>query len=239
MVELNRNFKQAINDLVWLLDRGYPKRPSIELVGNRYMLGKNERQILLRGVFDRETCKIRRKKIVKSFDRIINAIIIDGLNVLISIHSYLLGKIVFKSLDGFVRDISGVYGNFTYEDRTKKAFDLLIGVLTSILKITEKQIAVYLFLDYRVSKIGDFAMYMRSVFSDLEINGEVTVDRNCDYLVVEEAKRAGATNLVATSDTVIIDKVNWLIDIPYLAIVGLMKKDILDIKNISGLKSIR
>ena len=36
--------------------------------------------------------------------------------------------------------------------------------------------------------MGDFAMYMRSVFSDLEINGEVTVDRNCDYLVVEEAK---------------------------------------------------
>jgi len=191
-----------------------------------------------RGVFDRNVSRERRKKLVKSFDVKINNIIIDGLNVLISINSYLLGKLVFRSMDGYLRDISGVYGNFTYQEKTKKAFELLINVLTSIIKIEERNVAVYIYLDYRASRAGDFAGYMRSIFLERGIEVEVTVNRNCDHLVVEKSQNLVGTNVVATSDTVIIDNVSYVIDIPSLVIERLLRKNIIDLKKISGFRSL-
>ena len=238
MVELNRNFKYAIRDLVWLLNKGYSKKPSIDLVGNRYMLNRDERLILLRGVFNKEECKKRRMKLMNNQDIKAKVIIIDGLNVLISIHSYLMGRVVFRALDGYVRDISGIYGNFTYEERTKKAFELLVKLFTSLLKIQEKEVNVYLFLDYKVSKVGDFAQHIRGIFFKKGIYSEVVVDRNCDFLIVEKAKSIEGGGLVATSDTVIINKVDKIIDIPSLVIEGLLKKKVMDLKKISGLRSI-
>ena len=236
MVELNRNFRLAVKDLVWLLDRAYPRKPSIELVGNRYMLSRDERLILMRGVFNRELCRIRRNKLSKEVKEDTN-IIIDGLNVLISIHSYLMGRTVFRSLDGYVRDISGVFGNFTFKEKAIKAFELIVTLFTKILFIQEKDINLFIFLDYKVSKSGDFAWYIRNSFNNNGIKAEVVVDKKSDSLIIEKANLM-ENSLVASSDTAIIDRVKSMIDIPSLTINEMLNKEIMDLKRISGIRSV-
>ena len=234
MVELNSNFKYAIRDLVYLLDRNYPRKSSIELVGNRYMLSKDERLILFRGVFSREICKQRRKKSVNVFNNDKNIIIVDGLNVLITIISYLSGRIVFKALDGFVRDISGVYGNFTYSKITEKAMEMLIKLLSSIIDI--KSGMLFFYLDYNASKTLDFSRFIHEQLLKADIENRVIVEKNCDYLIVKKAEELRENCVVATSDTVIIDKTDFIIDLPLLLFKKILKKDILDLKRISGFR---
>ena len=62
MRDLNIFFKNSIEDLIFLLDRNYPRKQAIELVGNRYGLNHNERMILYRGVFDRKNTALRKEK---------------------------------------------------------------------------------------------------------------------------------------------------------------------------------
>ncbi len=46
-------FKDAVRDYRFLLDRSYPQKASIKLVGDRNQLTGQERSLLYRGVSDR------------------------------------------------------------------------------------------------------------------------------------------------------------------------------------------
>ena len=54
---------QAAADFRYLLNRGYPREASLTLVGNRYDLPREARQILHRGVFADEVAQARRAKL--------------------------------------------------------------------------------------------------------------------------------------------------------------------------------
>jgi hypothetical protein len=234
MGELNRNFRSSIEDLIDLLDKGYPKKASIELVGNRYRLDHDQRMILYRGVFDTKSSEERLKKLVEPERIKIRPVIIDGYNVLITIESYLKGKLVFRSLDGLVRDISGLYGSYTFSDFTLRSASLLTGYIGE--EISRRQgssegdsgPAGILLLDYPVSKSGELAAYLRESAAEQKIDLEVEVVKSPDEAIIStSALEKNAA--VATSDTVIIDSTSRYIDIPYSIINGKFKKEVLDL----------
>jgi len=90
-------FKQAIQDYSQLLEKQYPRKQILKLIGDRYLLDKPQRTMLSRGVFLYRDVENRQyKKTVSIAGRILY---IDACNVLFSIANYLLGRLVFLSND--------------------------------------------------------------------------------------------------------------------------------------------
>jgi hypothetical protein len=228
MGELNKKFKDAVHDLVYLLERGYPKRSAITLVGNRYRLDSAERMILYRGVFRRDEAETRKNKLRDCSEEVVQKLAVDGYNVLITLESYLLGRTIFRSLDGFVRDIAGVYGNFTFSEMTRRSAALLAGFVDIVRKASGIEIELIVYLDAPVSKSGELAAYMRGFFLERGIESRLEVVHDPDVRLIAE----GTSGAVATSDTVIGDRVEILVDIPGYIIIRMLRKHVLDLQQI-------
>ena len=230
-MKLSESFKEAVRDLFWLLNRGYPKKSSVDLVGNRYMLCSDERKILYRGVFEKAVCIKRRSKIIKPPDTNLT-LLIDGLNILITIVSYLKGRMIFRALDGYVRDIAGVFGNFGFDEYTVRALELFIQWVKRFFS----NAGVVVFLDYNASKSGELASYIRKKLDEIEVEGEVLVDKRCDGLLISRHLENGMETAVVTSDTGIIDRAVRTVD-PFSDIFNIMlKKKIPDIRRIADIR---
>jgi hypothetical protein len=231
MSDIDRNFTRAIADLVWLLDRGYPKKPALELVGNRNSLGRVERMILYRGVFDGASAAERSRK-KRRFDEIgPGALLVDGHNVLITLESYLSGKVVFRSLDGYVRDTAGVFGNYSFGDLAKRSAETLVSRLGA----GDPGLEVFVFLDSPVSRRGELASFLRRTFSARGVRGDVKAVRSPDA-EIRRFFEASPESAVATSDTVILDRASRGVDLPGEIIETVFKKDLPDLASLLRLK---
>jgi hypothetical protein len=239
MTDLNIFFRDAVRDLVFLLDRRYPKKPAIELVGNRYRLGSDERRLLYRGVFDSESSRARKGKLIDA--SAVLFLLIDGYNVIITLESYLRGKTVFRSLDGYIRDISGMYGNHSFTDFTRRSVDFLIRFLKAVpgsegrgdsprgggpWRVNPHAI----FLDAPVSRSGELAAYLRERCGREGLGVEVLVDKNPDAVIIERSRGAGK-HAVASSDTVVLDRVARSVDIPAYILEKTLGKKVLELED--------
>ena len=88
--------RQAAGEYLWILTKGYPQGPALKLVGDKFMLTRDMRQVLYRGVVPDGVAQTRRKKIgaVGKGD----LVLIDTYNVLFTVNNYLLGRPLFLSL---------------------------------------------------------------------------------------------------------------------------------------------
>jgi hypothetical protein len=207
MKDSHTDIRGAVVDLLYLLEKGYPKKSALELVGNRHRLSGDGRMILYRGVFTRGECEGRIRKMADLKTSPSDTCVIDGYNVFITIESYLRGRLIFRALDGLIRDISGVYGNYTFGRRTEQAMALLIPCLQGALSKVGR---FFIYLDEPVSRSGEFARFLRSACSAAGIPAMVEVVRSPDEVIAERHGR----DLVATSDTVLLDRVEHCTDIP-------------------------
>jgi hypothetical protein len=193
----------AILDYRWLLDKHYPQRSSIHLVGDRYKLTGAERSILYRGVGDSVSAKLRTGKLTSELSAEIIAI--DCYNVLFTIMNYLMGKPVYISDDGFLRDAGEGRGRIN----NKKIFDKALKLLKEfILDNREKE--YYLLLDEPISNSAKLALELYEFLKATGIKGIAETLRSPDYVL------QSFTNVVLCSgDSVIIDRTKCLVfDLP-------------------------
>ncbi|RLI54237.1 MAG: DUF434 domain-containing protein, partial [Candidatus Thorarchaeota archaeon] len=98
--------KKAAQDLKYLLDRGYNKKTSLNLVVNRYKLNENQRNFLQRYVFSERDIQMHRSRLL-SIEKISGRyIVIDGYNVLVTVEAILNKRNLVRGMDGFLRDTS-------------------------------------------------------------------------------------------------------------------------------------
>ncbi|BDH80048.1 MAG TPA: DUF434 domain-containing protein [Methanothermobacter sp.] len=197
--------KKAVEDLRYLLDRGYKKRVALDFVANHYMLKRRDRNYLARYVFSESTIRDRKKKIASPESLRGSGIILDGYNVLITVESVLQGNF-FIAQDGFLRDSRGVFGKYKLNDETLKALELVFKAL-KVLKVG----FVKFYFDKNVSFSGELASIVRRLLKDYGIPGEVELSPNVDYNI----KRESEDFVVATSDSAIIDRAERVFDIPF------------------------
>ncbi len=112
---------QAVKDYYYLTERGYPRKGVLMLVGNRYGLSDTQRTILYRGIASETRYRRRKKKLISSQKIQDQNLHIDGFNVLTTIASYLLGKVLFISSDHILRDASGMKGKHTFSNKMVEA----------------------------------------------------------------------------------------------------------------------
>ena len=222
-MELHKKIRSAVKDLLYLLEQDYPRKASIELVGNRYRLTSEERMVLYRGVFSQGVCEHRYERQWSEVSASYKRCAIDSYNVFITIESYLRGRLIFRALDGYIRDVSGVYGNYSFDSLTLRALDLVVAVLQRYLK----RISMFFFyLDSPVSKSGDFAVCLREKMKGAGIPAQVEAVTSPDKVI----QTRHASDLIATSDSVLINSVDCCVDIPDLVFSGIMGREIPDLQ---------
>jgi hypothetical protein len=198
----SEGLREAAKDFRYLLDRGYPRKNALELVGNRYQLDYDHRHLLHRGVFPRADAALRRKKLVSIKALRGRDLAIDGHNVIITVEAALSGRPLIQADDGFIRDISGLSGKFRKSAQTEAAIRLILDVL----RRAKPRHTLFLF-DAPISRSGDLA---REVQTRMEEEG---LPGNARTEPVPEKILIGFPGIVATSDTTIIDQSEEVFDL--------------------------
>ncbi len=190
-----KDLREAADDFRYLLNRGYPRKPSLELVGNRYRLTFDERHLLHRGVFPDADSERRQKRKITTQKIQNKDLAIDGHNVLITIEAGLSGRPLVLGDDGFIRDISGLSGNYRKSEKTEEALLLIFNAL----KRVKPRHTLFLF-DAPISRSGELAREIRSRLKKEGIRGDGRA------MKVPEKVLIGFSGVVATTDTAIIDQ---------------------------------
>jgi hypothetical protein len=196
------DLQEAAQDFRYLLNRGYPRKAALELVGNRYGLTFDERHLLHRGVFSDADSESRRKK--KTLPEAVRnkELAIDGHNVLITIEAGLSDRPLILGDDGFIRDISGLSGSFQKTEMTVQALELLLNVL----KRAKPHQTLFLF-DSPISRSGELALEVRGRMQKGNLPGDAMAVRVPEKILI------GFPGRVATSDTAIIDRSHKVVDL--------------------------
>ncbi len=198
----SNGLQEAAKDFRYLLNRGYPRKISLELVGNRYQLTSDERHLLHRGVFPDADAERRQKRIIPTHKIQNRDLAIDGYNVLITIEASLSGRSLILGDDGFIRDISGLSGNFKKTEKSVEALQLILRTL----KKAKPSHTLFLF-DAPISKSGRLALEVRNLLKIENLSGDAMA------VNVPEKILIGFPGIIATSDTAIIDRSPKIFDL--------------------------
>lgn len=220
---VRKEFKEAINDYLYLLEKGYSATSLLKLIGDRYRLIKEERSILLRGVTTKVISELRRKKLVKEKEVISKNIAIDYYNVAMTIISYLSGKIMYIATDGFLRDASESHSAIKDINSILqiKAINLMREYLKKI-KIKN----ILLFLDSPVSNSGKLAKILKEQLKENFLIIDVKVVKSADYYLIHNSDA-----IVSTSDSNIIDKKEKIFDLAFYTLKFHYNPDFLNLSN--------
>jgi len=195
---ISKDFNSAIKIYKSLLEKGFPQKAILKLVGDRYRLSSTERTMLFRGVCIGEYVKHRKSKLALVKDLKNNAIHIDGYNVLITIGSYLNGSQLFIGNDNFLRDAAEIHGKAF----RKALFNRSLLLIFEYLK-KQKVSEIHFYLDKPVSNSGQLASKINEYMKLNNIPGSAQTV-NSPYYILKETKKG----IIATSDSSIVDNSN-------------------------------
>ena len=218
---ISQNFLHAVRDYQYLVDQGYLPRNILDLVGNRHELKAVARSMLYRGIFSEISCQKRSGKMVKSNELSKNDnLIVDGLNVIITIASYLQGLPVFIATDGLVRDASNVRAKIQTLNKLTEATRLLKKYLP-VLNIQNIEI----YLDSQVESSMEISIILKEIDFTEGANVFIKLQKDVDRSLIESSN-----GIVCTSDTGIIDKTdNRIFDLASAIIYHYYNPQILDL----------
>ncbi|WP_281774850.1 DUF434 domain-containing protein [Methanobacterium formicicum] len=200
---------EAKKDFQYLLERGFPRTGALEYVGNHYLLGEMERNYLNRTVFPRAKIESRKDKLILLADIEGKDVLLDGYNVLITVETMIQGEkeVVVKCEDGVIRDVKAVFGKYKKNENTAPALNSII----SLLKIFKPK-GVFFFFDSPVSLSGELARATREILESQGVPGDAQTSENVDKTLIDLSYKLGG--VVATSDGIIMDKVDLVLDVP-------------------------
>ena len=210
--------RSAAEDFLYLLDRDYPRRAALQLVGNRYNLDALHREVLHRGVFARAEARERRDRLLEIERLVDSKLLVDGHNVLITVESGLAGRLLIAANDGVIRDVAGVSHRYRISTLTNEAIDTIFQILQ---KYPPKE--TLFFLDAPISQSGELAAALRSALKSWNLSGDAQA------LKVPEIQLIGGEGVVASSDSAVLDGVQRGFDLAATAIRWLPREvDLID-----------
>lgn len=197
--------KKASEELFYLMNRGFPVKGASTFIGNHYMLSERQRSALTRTVSSESDLLLRREKeITPCLDTCRNSTIhIDGFNTIITLEVLLSGSLVLKCMDGSVRDLAGLRGNYHIIGKTQIAVNLLLNYLVE-LQVKEANI----YLDSPVSNSGRLKTLIAELAQLYRLKVNIEVIPNVDS-VLEELP------YVVTSDAIILNRCNSWLNLTY------------------------
>ena len=179
----------AYEDYKYLLNRGYNRKSSLDLVTARYNLSKKERLLLYRCTHSDEEIKQIRSKIVSNPKRIL----VDGYNIGITLLSIIYEDEIFLCDDGFYRDLG-----LGKRKNDPEIFDALVLISEHLVELGKDFV---IFLDSQISKSGELAKRLR------EKRIKVEVVSKTDKMLLAEKE------VIASNDFVILSRAEKIYDV--------------------------
>ena len=214
---VSNKLRNAVCDLRYLLDRGYPRDSAVNFVANHYRLPLKQRHLLARCVFSRTEGAELRRRAVKTGVLQGKRLGVDGYNVLITLESILTGRQVVKCDDGYIRDLRAIFGKYKPSLATDRALVELLGILR---RARPKEVVVL--FDKQVSRSGELAGATRHEIKKFGLKGDSRAVSGVDF-------RLRAFDVVASSDRAIIWRAKAVWDIPS-ELLKRRRANILDLK---------
>lgn len=216
--------RKAQQDVLYLLEQGYPIKNASTFVGNHYMLSERQRIAIARATTTRVVLKERfNKQIIKDYKG--RSIAIDGLNQIITLEVALSFSTLILCMDGVIRDLAGLRGTYRIIDKTEEAIRL-IGDKLSDMEIKE----VLFYLDAPVSNTGRLKQRIQDILSDRTYTVTVELVNNADVLLQNREN-------VITGDAIILNQcLSWINltpiilkeNLPEINLVNLSEVDYID-----------
>lgn len=209
------HLQQAADEYLWILSKGYPQGPALKLVGDKFMLSRDHRQVLYRGISPSQLAASRKEKLgeVSKGDRVL----IDTYNVLFTVNNYLLGKALFISNDGILRDAGEMRGRII----DKPQFSRSVSLMLEVLQMWQGASFIH-YLDEPVSFSGRLSIELCKDMAEMEIEGDAFTVKSPDKMLREEKSDA-----ICTSDGGIIDQYQGkIIDLPRFLLLHYFKADL-------------
>lgn len=212
--------KIAQQDIIYLIEHGYPIKSASTFVGNHFLLSERQRLALVRATATREIIAERKaRQLDKS--TLAGRLVIDGLNTIITLEVALSRGILIRCMDGTIRDLAGLRGSYRLIDETRTAVELL-GEHLAGLNIGE----LVIYLDAPVSNTGRLKTLIYELLGDKSYKLEVELVNNADTIL-------SASEQVVSSDAIVLNNCSsWynlvaniveekLTDIPVIDLSGL------------------
>lgn len=194
---LTTAFKNAITDYYYLLNKNYPPKETLKLVGDRFRLTGVQRTVLLRGITSKEKARKRKAKLTALENSKGKILYIDGYNVLFTMMNYLLGKVIFIGNDGILRDSGGVYGKIENETTFYQSANLLLDFIPGS---AFQEVTIY--LDSPVSNSSSHLHQLEKQVQQKKIKGKIQLTWPVDHRLKQIND---GDSVIATSDSQIID----------------------------------
>jgi len=194
--------KDAICDLRFLLERGYRRSTAVKVVGDRYRLTREERNLLLRCVYSRAQAEAHRRRLLSAEKVRGERLLVDGYNVLITVESWLRGRRVILCDDGVVRDVSGVYGKHRFE---RGITDVAIGRILEAVEAL-RPASVEMLFDSQVSFSGRLCARINSSAGGLRLLARTSRTPDAELLGDRDA-------VVCTSDMAVVERAERVFDL--------------------------
>jgi hypothetical protein len=141
--------RTAVDELSWLLERGYAEKSALQIVGDRHRLRARQRIAVRRCACAATACARRQAHRVPPEEMTGRVLAIDGFNCLIAIEAALAGGVLLRGRDRALRDLASVHGSYRRVETTERAIEL-IGTRVVELGVT----AAVWYLDRPVSNSG-------------------------------------------------------------------------------------
>jgi hypothetical protein len=195
MTHLSDDFLQAAKDYRYLLEMEYSPKSILKLVGDRYQLRSVERSMLNRGIVSTDKSLFRQKKLTSELAAE-SALYIDGYNVIRTVGSYLLGKTLFISTDGLLRDAAEMHRTTLKEKILVQTLTLLFDYL-----LFQKVRQIIIYLDQPISKSGELASELNDRINQHDLEGKALTVHSPDHHL-----KKVQNGIVCTADSVIVDE---------------------------------
>ena len=184
--------QKAAQEVYYLLNRGYPVTPVTRFVGDHYQLSERQRLALARTVSPEASILSRKSREVTEISG--ETLYIDGFNVMIGLEIAYAQSMLFRCMDGTVRDLAGLHGTYRLIPQTDSAITALLHTLDAL------QIAkAVIYLDKPVSNSGRLKQRIFELASDIHFELDVQIENPVDAILKTKP-------LIASGDAIILDE---------------------------------
>ncbi|SDA18326.1 hypothetical protein SAMN02910447_01557 [Ruminococcus sp. YE71] len=184
--------RKAAEEVYFLLNRGYPVTGTTRFIGDHYQLSERQRLALARIVSPKESIISRKNRELTDISG--KTLYIDGLNVIIGLEIAYSDSMLFRCMDGTIRDLAGLHGTYRLISQTDSAIRALLASLETL----EVEKAV-IYLDQPVSNSGRLRQRILELAGSIPFSLEVETENPVDAILKTKP-------LVASADAIILDE---------------------------------
>jgi hypothetical protein len=181
--------RTASRHIGYLINEGYDLKQASAFVGNHFLLSERQRLAIMRSLATKAQLKTRREKEKASGGEVW----IDGFNTIITLEVMLSSSILFRGMDGTIRDLAALRGTYRIIPETEEAVGMLLDALGEI-----KAETVHILLDEPVSNSGRLKTLIAEAGEGRPFALDIRIHRDVDRELY------GKENVV-TSDSIILD----------------------------------